>query len=146
MIEKIPDMKFRLCEDTMKDPLLQDNKIVFDINADEESIELVAKEVVFFRYKRMPELIILVRCPVTIHGQDGYYAYVTPYERTEKEAGQDFYFILLDLHYKDVQYHTDQVVLVMRTKSGERVPYFQRMKEFVKNSFNTLKRLAVDEK
>lgn len=139
MVKEITNMKMGFCEDTLKDPVLKENYIAFDDDVDEELIRLDIKEVVFFRYKRMPVTNYLVKCPITIQGKDGYFAYISLFERTEAEGDDDFYFILLDLYHEDIQDRTDQVVVVIRTKLGARVPLLQRFNEFLKKSFNSMK-------
>ncbi|XP_065225973.1 uncharacterized protein LOC135849451 [Planococcus citri] len=150
-LKQMDDVKFDYCKNTLKDPVLHENAIKFDTDADEELTELVFKEVVFLRYKKMPVWNYLVKCPITIQGKEGYFAYITLFERTkyeknedENEKNEDFYFILFDLYYKDTRTFTNQVVTVMRTKLGATVSLPQRFGEFLKNTFLAVKNRIVE--
>lgn len=100
--------KQMICRIFLAEPLLRDNFISFDEDAQSDDIAVVEVQVVYQNYSLSPQNDTLIRCPIRIENTDSAYIYVSAVEQAEFEnSGQYFLF----------SYHSKgKVSILMRSK------------------------------
>lgn len=87
------ESKKMICRIFLAEPLLRENMISFDEDAQSDDIAVVEVQVVYQSYSLSSQNDTLIRCPVRIENADSAYIYVSAVEQAEHEnSGQYFLF------------------------------------------------------
>lgn len=104
--------KIETCKAYLNEPLLRENRIVFDptLNPDDE-VDLMDMRLSYYYHSKKTHLIYLLRCPFRVDYDDFGYLYFTPLHVLEEAPDEIHYHV-----FTEVDFGNREVKVLMRSK------------------------------